>query len=290
MHALATIVDDLCNQFVLAPITEQQYRRSVHRFEEFLQKPSVVSDLCVSNVNGYLHWLQNTKNLGATSVSNHRVGLCRVWQHAANMGLCGSPDTRRIRKQPRQKRKVQPWTDNQVAMLIEVAESMPGRLSCGVPANLYLTARLWLGWDTGLRPSDLRILRWSDVDFATQSITITQHKTGNVHTALFGNRSAIAMRNLLRYAEPLVLPASKWAERRWEQILFDRCAKLNGWSPSIRQGLGTLRKCHATAVYRIHGIAAAAESLGHYGSIATARRHYVDSSLHRGYLPPRPAK
>lgn len=55
------------------------------------------------------------------------------------------------------------------------------------------------------------------------------------------------------------------------------------------QGIGTLRKCHATQVNSVHGIAAAAESLGHTSGITIARNHYVDAREKTGFLPRGPS-
>jgi integrase len=85
-----------------------------------------------------------------------------------------------------------------------------------------------------------------------------------------------------------VFPLSKSGVRRIELILFETAAKL-GFRRMRGQGLGCLRKSHATQVYTAEGESAAAESLGHVSGTRTVRRHYIDSrSIKSGRLPPEP--
>jgi integrase len=96
---------------------------------------------------------------------------------------------------------------------------------------------------------------------------------------------------LERIKEPsrtLVFPLSKSGIRRLELILFKTAESL-GFRRIRGQGLGTLRKSHATEIYKRDGESAAAESLGHVGGTRTVRQHYIDArSIKAGRLPPEP--
>ncbi len=118
--------------------------------------------------------------------------------------------------------------------------------------------------------------------------TITQHKTGVPHTAPLSEESVKATNLLRKAGEKKVFFLSKGGTRRLEISLFT-LAKDLGFSRRNGQGLGSLRKLHATQVYLQAGELAAAESLGHIGGVRTARRSYIDSrAIKLGRLPPRP--
>jgi integrase len=130
----------------------------------------------------------------------------------------------------------------------------------------------------------LRLITWRQLDFASQRITLAQHKTGGVVTRGFSVPTKDKLLELNRYGFDRILPMSKTVMRRLEGKLFLAASEL-GFVRQRGQGLGVLRKTHGTEVYRDHGIAAAAESLGHSSGVRVTRRHYIDSSAEMVYVP-----
>ncbi|MBM3967890.1 MAG: phage integrase family protein, partial [Planctomycetes bacterium] len=170
--------------------------------------------------------------------------------------------------------------------LVDACEKIPGKLRCGVKTGAFLQAWVRVGYDTGLRPVDLRLLRWNDVDFNRGMLSIVQHKTKRAHTARLSPTACELLAAIERPPREKVFPLSKSGIRRIELILFATAQKL-GFRRMRGQALGTLRKSHATQVYEAEGEFAAAESLGHVGGVRTVRRSYIDSrSIKAGRLPP----
>jgi integrase len=287
---LTDVLSSLCNEIPLESITREQYRRAIERFGKHLGRPAKVDDLTISTVNAFLIWLTDTYKIGPTSVANYRTSIVRIWMFAHDpLGIAPDCPTRRIRRPKRQQKAVRAWTLEQLDSLLSAAESLTDVLQCGIRASEYFRALVWFAYETGLRPSDLRLLRWSDLDLERRMVAVCQHKTSMPHVAIFGTQSAEALQTLAKYGQDLVFPLRKRATWVWEQKLFKAAQKF-GFRRQKREGLGTLRKTHATEVYRTFGLAAASQSLGHHGDITTARRHYVDSSAQRGYLPPAPGR
>lgn len=213
--------------------------------------------------------------------------MIRIWNYATDRYGYAQCIPRRIRRQRSPEKIVKAWSLNDLSALLSASREMPGTLRCGIPANVFMTAWIWVGYETGIRPGDLRELRWENVDLANRTILIVQHKTRKVHAASFGEDAAAWLQRLQAFGNELVFPLCKWGVRRWEGFLYARAARF-GFSRLKGQGIGTLRKSHATQIYLLHGLAAAADSLGHRGSTRTAGAHYVDSRQQRGLVPPRP--
>ncbi len=272
----------------LDALTEGQYLRTQRRFDLFLGRRSKVEDLHPTLVNKFLKWAKSQFSLSNTSVRNHRRSICRIWNYAAEIRVCDGYDRRRIYQPKEEDAAVFAWTIDQFRLLIQAAGDLPGQLRSGVPASVFLTAWLWVGYDTGMRPRDMRKLTWDAVDFQECTVAFIQHKTKRHHTSLVGDSSVNALRLLRSYGTRKVFHLGKSGVRRWELILFSAAEQI-GFSRRKRQALGTLRKTHATEVYREHNLSTAAESLGHTSGTRTAAKHYIDHRYkNRGTLPPSP--
>ncbi len=153
----------------------------------------------------------------------------------------------------------------------------------GIVAGDFLRAWIVLGFESGLRPVDLRELTVEQIDFQSKTISIVQHKTGQQHTSRFSEHCEHCLRKLPSTGK--LFTVGKTGIRKWEKKLF-ALAKRYGFIGRKGRGLGTLRKSHATEVFKELGLAAAAQSLGHVGSTTTATKHYIDSRVRfTGILP-----
>jgi len=281
---LTDLVDLSCD---LEPATVAQYMRAADKFGKFLQKEAEVKDLTEDKVNAFLADLR-AKNLASVTVQNYRTGLMRLWNLAADRDLITPVNPRRIRKIRVEQKPVKSWSMGQIKLLLAACNKIDGKLHCDVPAAAFLGAWIRVGYDTGLRPVDLRLLRWCDVDLQRATLAITQHKTKRCHTARLSKNAVSLLEAIEMPPREKVFPLSKSGVRRLELLLFQQASKL-GFRRSRGQGLGVLRKTHATQIYELEGDYAAAESLGHVGGVRTVRKSYIDSrSLKAGRLPPDP--
>ncbi len=283
---LSEVVQQVAMECDLQDCTVDQYRLAVSRFSAWLEKPSEDTDLTTDNLNGFLCALQ--KRVSARTVRNYRVSLTRMWNYLSERYGKEPYNVRRLRRPKMENRPVVSWTTEQVTELLKIALDLPGKLRCGIPERDFSIAWIWVAYDTGLRPVDLRLLRWRDISLTDRTLALTQHKTGNPHSALLSENSIAALERIRSPARDLVFPLSKGGCRRIELALF-RLARAAGFCRNYGQGLGTLRKTHATVIYREYGEAAAAESLGHVGGVRTVRASYIDHrAIQRGRLPASP--
>lgn len=286
---LKDVVKSLCSELHIERITREQYERALSRFGQFLGRLPTVADLTIEQVNGFLLWLPGEYKLGPTSIRNYRTSLIRIWNFASHpLDLLAACPTTRIRLPKKPEKPVVAWTLEQYAQLLTAAVSLPGCVkSVSIPSCAFVTALIRIAYETGLRPSDLRRLRWDQVDMRQGMVILAQNKTGRLHTALIGPETIVALKLLQRYNYERVFPLDKAGVHYWERKLYQAAAR-HGFTRAKRQGVGTLRKTHATEIFKSFGLDAAAQSLGHYGDRSTARNHYIDSSTRKGYLPPSP--
>jgi integrase len=281
---LSDVLSQLLAERAVRPITAAQYQRSITKLQEFLGRPPTVADLDYATINGYLIWLEKTKCLSAVSVRNHRIGIICLWNYCVHpLGLVPQYAHRRIRCPRIEHKPVMAWSIPDVGKLLEAAAQVPGTLKNGLPAAVLLECWIRLGAETGLRPSDLRQLTWSQIDLNRRTLSLSQSKTGQPITCGFSGKTCQALRRLARLRFDRVFPIEKSGIWKWEQKLYRLAAILNGFARQHRQGLGTLRKTHATEVYREHGLAAASEALGHRSGTRVVQDHYLDSRSRRTY-------
>jgi integrase len=284
---LTEILTSIKSEVDIVHGTFEQYARAERRLSEQLGRAAVVTDLTTDTINHFLIWLKSEHRVTNTTTRNYRSAIIRIWNFASDRYGHDACIPRRLRSPKKEPVIVRAWTLPELHILMQAAEDMPGQLRCGVPASLFMLAWIWVGYETGYRPGDIREIKWGSVDLEKRTITIVQHKTGRIHTSLFSERSAELLRKLQAFGEQNVFPLDKTGVTRWEGILFRRAEKL-GFKKFAGQGIGTLRKSHATQIYQQSGIAASAESLGHVSGVAVARNHYVDARQRTGHIPRAP--
>lgn len=283
MH-LQKVLERVLTERVLDPVTADQYARAVRRFEESLGRPAKTADLNYENINAWLGKME----LSPVTICNYRRSILVIWNYLASIGDIDPYAKQRIRKPKAVPQIVRSWEVDQLSALVAAAEKIPGVLRCGIPAADFLIAWLWVGFDTGLRPVDLRLLKWKNVHLKDACVTIVQNKTKQPHTAALSSEAISALTFIGDYHPQRVFPLSKGGVRRWELKLFE-LAKQLGFTRQQGEGLGRLRSMHATEIYKADGLSAAAESLGHIGGTRTVRAHYIDArAVHMGRLPRRP--
>lgn len=272
----------------LETVTADQYTRTLRRFEESLGRPAEIRDLSYENVNEWIKQLQRC--LGAVTVRNYRRAFLMFWNYLAANGELEPYARQRVRQPKVTPQIVSSWTLDQLTLLLKAAETLDGRLRCGIPVNEFMVAWLWVGFDTGLRPSDMRLVKWNQVYSEQGCVTIVQHKTKYLHTASLSQQSIDALQSLASPKRDRVFPLGKGGMRRWELRLFSKAADF-GFTRQSGEGLGRLRSLHATEIYKAEGLSAAAESLGHVGGTRTVKAHYIDAkAVQKRHLPRRPAK
>ena len=254
--------------------TQAGYRRVVRQFSEWLNKPAKLKHLTESTVNAWL--ISMDGKVSETTIHNRHRSIKTIWNHLAELDLVEPYNVRRLRKTRNAPKVVEAWTMEQANALLAGARDVPGMLECGVKASEMLRAYILVGCETGLRPSDMRRLKPCQVNTKTRRINLTIHKTGVQHSVEIGPQTVTALRPLLEAEGETLFKLNKAALYRWSCILFSASEK-HGFARKGGQGLGVLRKLHATEVCKVLGLDAAARSLGHVSGSTLARKHYVEA-------------
>jgi integrase len=283
---LTNAVDQIATECDLAKSTISQYRRAASRFSEFVGYQADSTDLTGPKLNEFITFLQ--LKLSNTSASNYRRALCRIWNFLTQEEGKPSYEIRRLRRPKTVEKPVVAWSLRDLQLLISSCEQFADRrLKCGIVAQDYFRALLLTAYDTGLRPSDLFVIRWEQFDGVNRCIVLVQNKTKKPHIVFLADETVAAI-NKIRGQRDAIFPLTWGGVRKWMERLFAIAAPL-GFVRTARQNLGTLRKTNATQTYIADGESAAAESLGHTSGTRIVRKHYIDHRARRQYsIPKRP--
>jgi len=279
------LINDLESMLLERPVgalTAKNYLRSIRFFGEFLGRVAMRSDLVERQVNQFLAGVARGKS--ALTVLGHRRSLTTIWNWLAGQDLVSPYDPRRLRKIAIVVEPPRPFTLAQVRQLLNAANQIDHPCQHGTASEM-LRALIWVAYESGLRCSDLRRLTPADVQ--RDVITIVQHKTGKPHSFRLSPTARRALEPVLKAKNKTIFPASKFAIDRWGKRLFFQAQKI-GFNRTPRQGLGSLRKTHATEVCRNHGLESAAHALGHVSGTTIARRFYVEPDAISAAPPPPP--
>lgn len=285
MH-LTAAVDQIATECDLAKSTISQYRRAVTRFNEFFGSNAQSEDLTGPKLNEFVAFLQ--LRINNTTAGNYRRALCRIWNFLTELEDKPSYEIRRLRRPKSVEQPVIAWTLSDLKLLLDGCEQFKGRhLKIGVCVRDYFRALLLTAYDTGLRPSDLFVIRWSQYDRQSRSITLIQHKTGKPHIAFLADETVAAIDSIHGRRDG-IFPLTWGGVRRWMERIFEHASR-HGFVRVAGKNLGTLRKTNATEIYIVDGEAAAAESLGHASGTRIVRKSYIDHRARRLYsIPTRP--
>ncbi|WP_168164449.1 tyrosine-type recombinase/integrase [Pirellula sp. SH-Sr6A] len=177
------------------------------------------------------------------------------------------------------------WTPEEIVAVMRASKELSGSLHFGVAAGPFFYALIWVAYDTGLRPSDLFRLTWSQFDSYQKSILLVQNKTQKPHITFLREESIQALAAIKDPSRDRIFPLTWGCARRWMEKIF-KDAQRYGFKRVRGKNLGTLRKSNATQIYISHGESAAAESLGHTSGTRIVRKHYIDHRALRQYSVP----
>ena len=272
MQMLSNDVEDYCAFAGIERITADGYRRSERCFSRYLKKSAERADLIEANVNRWLGVLSEIKS--PKTVQNRKRGLTPVWNWLASQGLASRYNPNALRRIRCENKPVSAWAVSNVQALLKGAKDVPGRLKCGLEASAVLTAWVQVAYETGLRPSDMRRLKWSDFgDRGT--LRIIQHKT-RFPIAKRLSDDAVAYLHSIANDSEQIFPLTKSGMRGWEKKLWD-ASEPYGFQRRKGQASGTLRKTHGTEVCRVRNPSEAALALGHVSGPRIALQSYIEA-------------
>jgi integrase len=268
-HTLASWILVYTSERDLARRTRLHYVSCVRRYEAWHGHPMALQLAC-DRINEYLEHLSDGRN--RYTAHSQRCGLLTLLNAAAAEGLCHLP--RKVRPIRRPEHRPRGWQPEELAALMQHASPIQG-------------AAIRLGYDTGLRRSDLFAVRWPQVIGRRDDwrIVHTASKTGRQVVRRIRNETWEACDSLRNPDDDRLLPSdvklTGW-RRRWHKL-----GTIAGIDTKGR-GLQALRRTGASLTKRAG--ANPGEYLGHSprsGDLAS--RYYLDPELLDSAppLPPR---
>jgi integrase len=263
---LADLLDVYLSEREASPRYIESLKRTVKRAREYglLDTSQLVSE----KVNEFLARLP----LAPVTRANIRRELLTLWRFAFEHSYTDVPPLRvcRIKATPPPPRA---WSLDTLRKLLDAAEQDMRPVSQRCPGMLWrdvLPCWIVVGYDTGLRFSDLLHLNGSDI--ANGCVICTAQKTGKF-TVRAISQAGLAYANRLAEKSPdgtlfrWALPRRR-VLRKWKEFLQEQ---------EVQGSSRWLRRSGATFVER-NRKGEAQRFLGH-SNAALANRHYVDQTL-----------
>jgi integrase len=241
---------------------------TVDRFERFLKRPALLTDLTDGTINLWLDWLIET-GLARRTVRGQRTTMLCLWRAAHFDRLIDHPPSR-IKKIacPRLIPSAEP--PEKVAALIVESRKLTGCFQrSNVPRAEFWFAFIVFLWETGLRLGDA--LRVEQENIIGGVLVLTQHKTGWPLVCPLSNACLLAIEATSPGFRKRIFGDA--LSRGHIEKEFRKLAKAAGFSGGPKK----IRKSGATAVEAATPGAAMAY-LGHR-TPGLAYAHYVDPRL-----------
>lgn len=229
-------------------------------------------------------WIGSLRDLSDSTRTNWRRGGLVLWHYAHRLGHAAHPSNRVVRVKQSHKPPVA-WSAEELSRLEETASRQLGTFKVsGCPKALFWKTFIRIGYETGLRPSDLHNLKVSQ--FRGNRLFVTHHKTGQAQGKILSPESTRLAQELARLGDgkTVFLWAVAW---KWLHKGFRKLADEAGVAGSIK----FLRRTGATYC-EIKQPGSAKKFLGHL-SDGLAMRFYIDQTLipdHSPTPPPFPTR
>jgi integrase len=235
----------------------QQYRTAVNRFAAFLGRDPMLSDLNETTVAAFLADSVTSGGIGPVT-ANSRLRMLRTLHRFARRKKFPVPDLEDVDKLPVPKRLPKAWTMPELENLLSACADMPGRLM-GVPESRYWKALILLLYDTGLRISATRQIRWNEIDFKSGVLSVPAERMKNLVEQTFTLHpqtieaivATLPPRRRLIFSWPFGKPHVLWDRLR-------KLLKLAGLPDDCKSMFHRLRRTCATHLASVAGTAAAA--------------------------------
>lgn len=157
----------------LSPVTLDGYKRTLDEFLNFCVENEIVNveDVRATTIKSYLLHCQKEKKNNPTTI-NHKFGNLRIffnYMEEIEVFPNGKAPTRKISRVKTDVR-IQVFTDEQVRQMLNYYSRMKYREKTFWAYRDYTIIVTLIS--TGIRLGELINLRWSDVDFQNQTITV----------------------------------------------------------------------------------------------------------------------
>jgi site-specific recombinase XerD len=174
---VAGLVERCILERELGQATVRLYWFVVKRFDKALGRPAKLTDLNDDTVNRWLLSL-HASGLAPDTMRSYRRCLLSLWRAAHEWGL--------LKKQPGRVRKIKRpdrvpicWSPEELTTILATCSKLAGtmRRDLRIRRSAFWRAYVLVGYETGLRLSDLLALEWKQVADDSKTSVVLQQKT-----------------------------------------------------------------------------------------------------------------
>jgi integrase len=255
--------------------TVGQLRNAAKLITRFAGGQLTVESLSEELVNRWL-LVRREAGLSPDTVRGNRTSILMLWRSAAEEGFTREPG--RICRIKRRDRVIRAFNADDLAALLSAADSMQGAYRRHrIPQRLYLRSFVLAAYDTGLRLSDLLVIRRRDIWWpdskGTAILSLVQTKTKHSHRV---HLREATMREVDACAKSGQSREYIWGgvTKRHFFVRMRRLCQAAGLIGSSK----LIRRAGASYVAKELGESAASRFLGHR-SPELARRNYLDQNI-----------
>lgn len=217
----------------LAPGSVNQLEITLKLFRRWLEHYPTFEDLQPAVVSSWLIWLRNTRS--PVTASNKRRGLLALWRHAFEHDLVET-NFRRVCKIRVPQTIPLAWSLEELGRLVEVCQSLKGYMTNGIPWTLWWEMLILIGYDTGLRKSDLLALKFDQIG-DDGVIRTLQHKTGWEHDPVLSPQTLDLVHRSVPPDREIILdwPYLQKTYYRWWRRIRKRAGLADGATQKLRR-------------------------------------------------------
>lgn len=199
-----------CIERSIGPAAHKTQLKIISAFSRFLGHLATLEDLPQTN-----HWLMHcSASLKPGTVQSYRAQILSIWRLAREV-MPDQVSRVKLRERPRWQPTPWAWSETEMRLLLAAASNLRGNYG-EVPRSTWWRLFLQVAWQTGLRRTDLSLLRRSQI---RPSFAICQHKTGKIVVCGLDPQT-IAEVGQLPGDQPFKLPMSEESIRQhWLQIV-----------------------------------------------------------------------
>ena len=240
----------------------KRYRVSLNKILVFFGN-SKLCDINTKNIEKYRD--VRRKNVSNSTINRDLACLKSLFNHAIKDGFCDHNPIKRIKFQKEPKRALYYLDEDEAQSLIE---------SCDTEA---IKTFVILGLNTGMRTQEMLSLKWTEINFKDNIITLKDTKSGNEETVLM-NKNVLNHFSGLDKTRDYVISKPNGenyidVRRAWDRVI--KKAGIKKCSPHI------LRHTFATTLTRLGADLLVVKELGRWSDLKLVERYAHIGREHR---------
>lgn len=265
------LIDFLLGEFALyRPIekgTIEQHHYAIKRFDRFLGRQSMLSDLRDEIVSNCLVWCENTMHYKPKTTKNTRGTLLALWNYAYEEGHLAERHGR-VRKIKVTIPNPEAWEFHEIAYWMQATEIFSGEsYGNGVSKVDWWMCYGAMSYESALRGCDVRTLTFASINHRNK-VSIIQQKTKEVQTVELSDNCMYYINRIREPQREIILEFPHSDGHFYDEFYrITQAAGIKGQPKYFRRSAATHKEMDEPGT--------AGDLLGHK-TVGLAKKHYID--------------